>query len=132
MNDLITAAVIGAIPQILFFNMTNSGSDTSANTNINTFLYVAMSVFAITSVYNLSLKNKNLSKLLVEALAVGIMTLVVGKVTAKVVAEVIRMYGLNTTYATEIILILTGVLIHLLCEFSGINKWYLTNGVAAS
>jgi len=132
MNDLITAAVIGAISQILFFNMTNSGSDASANTNIQTFLYVAMSVFAITSMYNLCLKNKNLSKLLVEALAVGIMTLVVGKVTAKVVAEVIRMYGLNTTYATEIILILTGVLIHLLCEFSGINKWYITNGVAAS
>jgi uncharacterized membrane protein len=129
MNDLITAAVIGAISQILVFYMTK---DTSSSTdNVSTFLYIAMSVFAITTFYNFSIKNKNLSRLLVEALVVGLMTLVVGKITSRLVAEAIRMYGLDTTYATEIILILTGVLIHLLCEFSGINKWYISNGVAA-
>lgn len=129
MNDLITAAVIGAISQILFFNMTKDA--VSSTDNINTFLYVAISVFAITSLYNFSLKNKNLNKLLIEALVVGLMTLVVGKITSRLVAEAIKMYSLDATYATEIILILTGVLIHLLCEFSGINKWYITNGVAA-
>jgi len=129
MNDLITAAVIGAISQILVFYMTK---DTSSSTdNVSTFLYIAMSVFAITTFYNFSIKNKNLSRLLVEALVVGLMTLVVGKITSRLVAEAIRMYGLDSTYATEIILILTGVLIHLLCEFSGINKWYISNGVAA-
>ena len=129
MNDLITAAVIGAISQILVFYMTK---DTSSSTdNVSTFLYIAISVFAITTFYNFSIKNKNLSRLLVEALVVGLMTLVVGKITSRLVAEAIRMYGLETTYATEIILILTGVLINLLCEFSGINKWYISNGVAA-
>jgi len=129
MNDLITAAVIGAISQILVFYMTK---DTSSSTdNVSMFLYIAMSVFAITTFYNFSIKNKNLSRLLVEALVVGLMTLVVGKITSRLVAEAIRMYGLDTTYATEIILILTGVLIHLLCEFSGVNKWYISNGVAA-
>jgi fucose permease len=130
MNDLITAAVIGAISQILFFNLTKD-TVSGTNNNINMFLYVGVSVFAITSLYSFSLKNKNLSKLLVEALVVGIMTLVVGKLTSRLVAEAIKMYSLDSTYATEIILILTGVLIHLLCEFSGINKWYISNGVAA-
>ncbi len=129
MNDLITAAVIGAVSQMLFFNITK---DTASGTdNMSTFLYIAMSVFAITTFYNFSIKNKNLNRLLVEALVVGLMTLVVGKITSRLVAEAIRMYGLDATYATEIILILTGVLIHLLFEFSGVNKWYITNGVAA-
>ena len=130
MNDLITAAIIGAISQILFFNMSQDAtSDTG--TNLNTFLYVAVSVFAITTMYNVARTNKHLSKLLIEALAVGAMTLVVGKISARIIADIFRMYQINTPYGTEIILIITGVLIHLLCEISGVNKWYITNGVAA-
>jgi hypothetical protein len=94
-------------------------------------LYAGASVVAITTLYNLAIKNKHLNQLLIEALAVGVMTLVVGKVSAILVAEVFRMSGISTPYGTEIILITTGVLIHLMCEFSGINKWYITNGVAA-
>jgi hypothetical protein len=129
MNDLITAVVIGAIAQMIFFNISkNSVVDTS---NFNSILYAGASVVAITTLYNLAIKNKHLNKLLIEALAVGVMTLVVGKVSAILVAEVFRMSGISTPYGTEIILITTGVLIHLMCEFSGINKWYITNGVAA-
>jgi len=129
MNDLITAVVIGAIAQMIFFNISkNSAVDTS---NFNSILYAGASVVAITTLYNLAIKNKHLNKLLIEALAVGVMTLVVGKVSAILVAEVFRMSGISTPYGTEIILITTGVLIHLMCEFSGINKWYITNGVAA-
>jgi hypothetical protein len=130
MNDLITAVVIGAIAQMIFFNISkNATMDT--NINFNSLLYVGMSVVAITTAYNLAIKNKHLSKLLLEALVVGVMTLVVGKVSALLVAEVFRMSGISTPYGTEIVLITTGVLIHLLSEFSGINRWYVTNGVAA-
>jgi len=129
MNDLITAVVIGAIAQMIFFNISkNSAVDTS---NFNSILYAGASVVAITTLYNLAIKNKHLNKLLIEALAVGVMTLVVGKVSTILVAEVFRMSGIITPYGTEIVLITTGVLIHLMCEFSGINKWYITNGVAA-
>jgi len=129
MNDLITAVVIGAIAQMIFFNISkNSAVDTS---NFNSILYAGASVVAITTLYNLAIKNKHLNKLLIEALAVGVMTLVVGKVSTILVAEVFRMSGISTPYGTEIVLITTGVLIHLMCEFSGINKWYITNGVAA-
>ncbi len=129
MNDLITAVVIGAIAQMIFFNISkNSAVDTS---NFNGILYAGASVVAITTLYNLAIKNKHLNKLLIEALAVGVMTLVAGKVSTILVAEVFRIFGISTPYGTEIVLITTGVLIHLLCEFSGINKWYITNGVAA-
>jgi hypothetical protein len=66
-----------------------------------------------------------------EALAVGVMTLVAGKVSAKLVVEVMRMTGFNSPYGNELVLITAGILIHLASEFSGINKWYITNGVAA-
>jgi hypothetical protein len=82
--------------------------------------------------YNFVIKDKKMTKLLTEALAVGVMTLVVGKISAYLVMQVLNMYNINKTYATEIILITTGILIHLLSEYSGINKWYISNGVAAS
>ena len=129
MNDLITAVVVGALAQMLFFNMSKDAS-VDPN-NFKSLLYAGMSVVAITTVYNLSLKYNHLNKLLMEALAVGVMTLVIGKISAQLVAEVMKMSGINSPYVTEIILITTGILIHLMCEFSGVNKWYVTNGVAA-
>jgi hypothetical protein len=128
MNDLIVAILIGAISQILFFNTTEN---IFSETNINKILYIGFSVFAISTVFNFVIKDKKMSKLLMEALAVGVMTLIVGKISTMLVPELLKMYNINQRYTTEIILITTGILIHLLCEFSGINKWYITNGVAA-
>jgi hypothetical protein len=134
MNDLITAVVIGAISQMIFLNLTkNSVTDVSVNTgiNFNSLIYVGISVFAVTTLYNLSLKNKHITQLLLEALAVGVMTLVAGKISTTLVAELIRMSGISTPYGNEMVLVVTGILIHLVSEFAGVNKWYVTNGVAA-
>jgi hypothetical protein len=134
MNDLITAVVIGAISQMIFLNLTkNSATDVSVNTgiNFNSLIYVGISVFAVTTLYNLSLKNKHITQLLLEALAVGVMTLVAGKISTTLVAELIRMTGMSTPYGNEMVLVVTGILIHLVSEFAGVNKWYVTNGVAA-
>ena len=75
-------------------------------------------------------------RLLVEAVAVGLGIVVVGTLVSWVVG---RMMGTdlppvckdwNKNYIMEICLFLSGVIVHLLCEFSGLNKWYCKNGFA--
>jgi uncharacterized membrane protein len=129
MNEIFAVIIIGAISQILFFN---NSRELLSDVNITNILNIGVSVFTIMTAYNFVIKDKKMTKLLTEALAVGVMTLVVGKISAYLVMQVLNMYNINKTYATEIILITTGILIHLLSEYSGINKWYISNGVAAS
>jgi len=77
-------------------------------------------------------------KLLIEALVVGIATVIVGSVVGFVVG---KMMGSdlpsvckewNKKHAMEISLFLTGSTLHLLFELVGGNKWYCKNGVACS
>ena len=75
-------------------------------------------------------------KLLVEAVVVGLMVLVVGSIVGYLVGmmnsvdlpKVCKKW--NKNHVMEISLFLTGVVLHLLCEFSSINKWYTKNGYA--
>lgn len=61
----------------------------------------------------------------VEAVAVGAMTLVVGGAVSCVFAALPRPDGhWNRYHYMETSLVLTGVLIHLGCEASGLNAWY--------
>ena len=75
-------------------------------------------------------------KLLVEAVIVGIMVLVVGSGVGYIVGMMNSMdlpsvcKKWNKNHVMEISLFLTGVVLHLLCEFSGINKYYIKNGYA--
>ena len=71
---------------------------------------------------------------LTEAIVVGIMTILVGYI-----AGFIMSYGMpiqqecknwNKNYVMEKSLFLTGFLIHIICQVSGINHWYCRNGVA--
>ena len=76
--------------------------------------------------------------LIKEAIAVGFLTLVVGSVVAYVLG---MMFGVdlptvckkwNKNHIMELSLFITGFLIHILCEFTGLNKWYCINGRACS
>jgi len=76
--------------------------------------------------------------LLIEAIVVGILTVVFGNFAGFVVSPFLKVNlpvvcsNWNQFYAMEMSLFLTGFLLHLFCEFSGINKWYCKNGVACS
>tara|TARA_B100002051_G_C16743827_1_gene646123 strand:- start:5383 stop:5691 length:309 start_codon:yes stop_codon:yes gene_type:complete len=79
--------------------------------------------------------DKYILYLLFEAVVVGLITMGVG-------------YGISFAFRRDITddckkcanesngkmlaaLFLTGLIIHLLCEMSGVNRWYLKNGAAA-
>ena len=82
---------------------------------------------------NIILVNSIMFKLLVEAVIVGIMVVVVGSGVGYLVGRVNSVdlqkvcKKWNKNHVMEISLFLTGVVLHLLCEISGINKWYTKN-----
>jgi membrane protein DedA with SNARE-associated domain len=75
-------------------------------------------------------------KLFVEAVVVGVMVVVVGSGVGFVVGKMNSMdlpkvcKKWNKNHVMEISLFFTGFVTHLLCEFSGVNKWYTKNGYA--
>ena len=77
--------------------------------------------------------NKNV-RLLIEAAVVGIITVVVGyiviwiEICNKDAKDINKEW--NKNHIMELVLFLTGICIHLLCEVSGINSWYCENGLA--
>ena len=82
----------------------------------------------------MNIQNKTL-KLLVEAIAVGIITVFVGYTISWIISRFLTKADelnkeFNKNYIMELVLFLTGMCIHLLCEVSGINSWYCENGVA--
>ena len=72
--------------------------------------------------------------LLIEALFVGIITVIVGSLVSLVISlfykSKTKNKDWNKYYVMEIALFLTGVFIHIGCEITGINKWYCKNGNA--
>lgn len=75
-------------------------------------------------------------KLLKEAAIVGITTVVIGTIVGFVMGKLFSMNlpaickKWNKNHIMEITLFLTGFLLHIICEYTGINKWYCKNGNA--
>jgi hypothetical protein len=130
MSGLINAVVVGAVSQILFYSI-NKDTISASDLNFDHIMYFALSTFAIQIVFNLLTRKGKIYRLLVEAVVVGILTLIIGKFTKDLVINVLLQQGLSPDYVMETTFMLTGIFIHLFCELTGINKWYTINGVAA-
>lgn len=73
-----------------------------------------------------------MSKLIVEALVVGLITGIVGLIISTAFMLPSKDFSLNYHFWTQVLVsfFLTGFLIHLICEATGINKWYCKHGNA--
>ena len=75
-------------------------------------------------------------KLLIEAIVVGLATVllgvIVGGITGKYLSlDTSELYRiLNKKHFLKISLFFTGFFLHLICEYSNINRWYCKNGYA--
>ena len=77
------------------------------------------------------------SVIIIEAMFVGIITVIIGHLSRYLlnlyynVEEKVSIYeSWNKNYIMEKQLYVTGLLIHIICQLSGINHWYCKNGVA--
>ena len=74
--------------------------------------------------------------LLIEAFVVGIATVIIGSFVGFIIGRSLSVdlpilcKKWNKNHIMEISLFLTGFILHLLCEYSGINRWYCKNGNA--
>ena len=75
--------------------------------------------------------------IIIEAIFVGIITVIIGYMSKYILdklynmEEKINIYeSWNKNYIMEQNLFLTGFLIHIICQISGINTWYCKHGIA--
>ena len=68
------------------------------------------------------------TQLLIEALVVGLMTVILGYILHVAYTKIGGVHDLNNMKVYLIHLFVIGLSAHLLCEASGINKYYCKNG----
>ena len=61
----------------------------------------------------------------IEAFSVGVLTAIIGYILANIIV-----FNLADTTHLLLFLLILGMLIHLLCEATGLNSWYCKNGNA--
>jgi len=71
---------------------------------------------------------KGLQRLLIEAVAVGVLVVLLGYVVIYVMESM--KLKMNRDKQMIIGFFVLGALTHLVCEFTGVNKWYCKNGHA--
>jgi hypothetical protein len=75
-------------------------------------------------------------KLIIESIVVGIITVIVGTISGLLIGRLFSSHlpkvckKWNKNHVMEISLFFTGFLVHMMCEFLGINRWYCKNGRA--
>ena len=68
--------------------------------------------------------------IIIESIIIGIITMILGKIISKILLGINNVDKKNNLpkwqepRVIEISLFVTGIFIHLLCEYIGINKWY--------
>tara|TARA_B100000963_G_C22631799_1_gene675288 strand:- start:321 stop:545 length:225 start_codon:yes stop_codon:yes gene_type:complete len=70
----------------------------------------------------------NLPVLMTEALAIGVLTVVLGYLVVYVMNVAKPVKGRQAQMALGFFVL--GATIHLFCEFTGVNRWYCKNGHA--
>lgn len=71
-------------------------------------------------------------RLLIEALVVGVVCLVMGIITHTVIHYTFKYFkvNINKYFVFYITLFVSGVLVHVLFDLFGLNKWYCKHGMA--
>jgi NhaP-type Na+/H+ or K+/H+ antiporter len=80
------------------------------------------------------MSSSSTQQILVEAVTVGGLTLLVGAAvgfTLSYMPKPVDPKQWNQYHVMELSLFITGVLIHLICEGTGLNKYYCLHGNAA-
>ena len=70
------------------------------------------------------------STIFFEAFTVGLLVVAIGIVLHYVSLKIYGPHDLNDMSVFLVHLFIIGIITHLLCEFTGVNKWYCTNGAA--
>lgn len=65
-----------------------------------------------------------------EALTVGLLVMAIGLVLHYVSLKIYGPHDLNDMSVFLVHLFIIGIITHLSCEFTGVNKWYCDNGAA--
>lgn len=70
-------------------------------------------------------------KILKEALMVGVVLTVVGMLL-HLLTKYVKHHDMNDNTVLAVHFFVAGFVVHLLCEYLGVNKWYCDNGVACN